>query len=194
MPPLHFTQNYADPAIVQVGPTIYGAGYSKIPHVTDELKSGRLDLGRTFENDWFSGASVGMNFSDRTKDKFQPEGSLQTIGGGYHQIAADSLLSPTNLSYAGAGSALAWDVKEVLSAYYQPIVYGTPTTPGFDYLIGKNWKVTEKVTTGIVRTDLNRELSSSVTLKGNIGVQLVRTDQSSDSFYKDDATGQVLPR
>ena len=38
-------QNYADPATVQVGPTIYGAGYSKIPAVTDELKSGRLDLG-----------------------------------------------------------------------------------------------------------------------------------------------------
>ena len=193
MPQLSFLRNYADPSIVQVGPTIYGAGYSKIPQVTDELKSGRLDLGRTLENGWFSGAAVGINFSDRTKDKFQPEGGLQTIGGGYHQIGADSLLSPTNLSYAGAGNVLAWDVKRVLNAYYQPIVYGTPTTPGFDYLIGKNWTVEEKVGTAFARTDLDHEISSSVSLKGNLGLQFVRTDQSSQAFYKDNSTNQVLP-
>jgi iron complex outermembrane recepter protein len=192
MPQLSFLQNYADPAIVQVGPTIYGAGYSKIPHVTDELKSGRLDLGRTLENGWFSGAAIGINFSDRTKDKFQPEGGLQTIGGGYHQIAEDSLLSPTNLGYAGAGNVLAWDVKEVLSAYYQPIVYGTPTTPGFDYLIGKNWTVEEEVGTAFVRGDLVHELSSSVSLKGNLGIQFVRTDQSSQAFYKENSTVQPI--
>jgi iron complex outermembrane receptor protein len=192
MPRLSFLQNYADPAIVQVGPTIYGAGYSKIPHVTDELKSGRLDLGRTLENGWFSGASAGINFSDRTKDKFQPEGNLQTIGGGYHQIGADSLLSATNLGYAGAGHALAWDVKEVLSAYYQPIVYGTPTTPGFDYLIGKNWTVEEKVGTAFVAGDLDHELTSSVSLKGNLGIQFVRTDQSSQAFYKENSTIQPI--
>jgi iron complex outermembrane recepter protein len=193
MPQLSFLQNYADPAIVQVGPTIYGAGYSKIPKVTDELKSGRLDLGRTLENGWFSGAAIGINFSDRTKDKFQPEGNLSTIGGGYHQIASDSLLSPTNLGYAGAGNVLAWDVKEVLSAYYQPIVYGTPTTPGFDYLIGKNWTVEEKVGTAFVAGNLDHEISSSLSLKGNLGIQFVRTDQSSQAFYKDNSTNQVLP-
>ena len=193
MPQLSFLQNYADPNIVQVGPTIYGAGYSKIPNVTDELKSGRLDLGLTLENGWFSGAAFGVNFSDRTKDKFQPEGGLSTIGGGYHQIAADSLLSPTNLGYAGAGNVLAWDVKEVLSAYYQPIVYGTPTTPGFDYLIGKNWTVDEEVGTAFVAGNLDHEISSSVSLKGNLGIQFVQTDQSSRAFYKDNATNQVLP-
>ena len=81
----------------------------------------------------------------------------------------------------------------MLSAYYNPIVYGTPTTPGFDYLIGKNWTVTEKVRTGFVRGNLDHELSSSVTLRGNVGVQYVYTDQSSDATYKDDATGVVLP-
>src|SRR5262249_53943011 len=142
---------------------------------------------------WLSDVAVGVNYADRTKDKVQPEAGLNTIGGGYFQIGQGSLLSSTNLSYAHAGRILAGDVPSVLANYYQPIVYGEPTTPGFDYLIGKNWSVTEKVTTGFVRADLNHELSSSVTLKGNIGVQLVRTDQSSDSFYKDDASGQVLP-
>jgi iron complex outermembrane recepter protein len=193
MPTLTFGQNYADPAIVQVGPTIYGAGYSKIPHVTDELKSGRVDLGLALENGWLSNVATGINYADRTKDKFQPEGNLNTIGNGYFQIAPENLLTPTNVNYAGAGAALAWDVPKVLAAYYQPVVYGTPTTPGFDYLIGKNWTVQEKVGTAFVKGGLDHEISSSVTLKGNVGVQVVRTDQSSQAFYKDNSINQVLP-
>lgn len=193
MPSLTFGRNYADPANIQVGPTIYGAGYSKIPRVTDELTSARIDIARSFDG-WLSEVVVGVNYADREKDKFQPEGGLSTIGGGYFQIGSEHLLAPTNLSYANAGSALAWDVPGVLGAYYEPIVYGTPTTPGFDYLIGKNWNVTEKVTTAFVKSNLNHELSSSVTLRGNVGVQFVETDQSSDAFFKDNAdNGAVKP-
>ena len=191
MPQLHFNNNYADPALVQVGPTIYGAGYSKIPRITDELTSGRLDVGYQLNRFWMSDLVFGVNYADREKDKNQPEGGLNTIGGGYFQIAPEHLEGPTNLSYAGAGNALAWDVPEVLGAYYQPIVYGSPTTPGFDYLIGKNWNVTEKVTTGFVRGSLDHELSSSVTLRGNVGVQLVNTDQNSTATQK--VNGVVEP-
>ncbi|HZF16376.1 MAG TPA: TonB-dependent receptor [Steroidobacteraceae bacterium] len=192
MPQLSFSNDYGDPALVQVGPTIYGAGYSKIPHVTDELKSARIDAGRTLGG-WFSDFSFGANYSDRTKDKNQPEGNLSTIGNGYFQVAGDSLLPPTDLSYAGAGSALAWNVPAVLAAYYNPIIYGTPTTPGFDYLIGKNWSVDEKVTTGYLNANLDHEISSSVALKGNVGVQVVWTDQSSTAFQKNNVTGTVDP-
>ncbi|HEX4971822.1 MAG TPA: TonB-dependent receptor, partial [Steroidobacteraceae bacterium] len=191
MPRLSFTRNYADAAAVQVGPTIYGAGYSKIPRITDELTSGRFDVGYQLNRFWMSDLVFGVNYADREKDKDQPEGGLNTIGGGYFQIAPEHLEGPTNLSYAGAGNALAWDVSEVLAAYYQPIVYGTETTPGFDYLIGKNWNVTEKVTTGFVRGSLDHELSSSVTLRGNIGVQLVNTDQNSTATQK--VNGVVEP-
>jgi TonB-dependent receptor len=184
MPRLHFNNNYADPSLVQVGPTIYGAGYSKIPRITDELTSGRIDVSYQFNRLWMSDLVFGVNYADREKDKFQPEGNLNTIGGGYFQIAPEFLESPTNLGYAGAGQALAWNVPGVLANYYQPIVYGSPTTPGFDYLIGKNWNVTEKVTTGFVRGSLDHELSSSVTLRGNVGVQLVNTDQQSHATQK----------
>ncbi|HVF16504.1 MAG TPA: TonB-dependent receptor, partial [Steroidobacteraceae bacterium] len=183
MPTLRFNNNYADPTRVQVGPTIYGSGYSKIPRVTDELSSIRLDVARSLGG-WFSDGIAGINYSDREKDKFQPEGSIQTIGGGYRQLSGDQLIAPMNLNYAGAGRALAWNVPAALSAHYQPIVYGTPTTPGFDYLIGKNWTVEEKVTTGFVKANLNHELSSALTLKGNIGVQYVQTDQSSGAFSR----------
>lgn len=181
MPTLNFNLNYADPNNVRLGPTIYGAGYSKIPHIEDELKSARLDVVRELGG-WLSKVAVGANYADRTKDKFQPEGNLSTIGGGYYQVGTEHLLSPTNLGYANAGRALAWDVMGVLRSYYNPIVYGTPDQPNFAYLVGKNWAVSEEVTTGYVKGELDHELSSSVTLRGNIGVQVVQTDQSSDAL------------
>jgi iron complex outermembrane receptor protein len=193
MPRLNFNRNYADPATVQVGPTIYGAGYSKIPRITDELTSGRIDVGYQFNRWWMSDVLFGVNYADREKDKNQPEANLNTLGNGYFQIAGDHLESPTNLSYAGAGSALAWDVPEVLGAYYQPIVYGSPEDPNFSYLIGKNWNVKEKVTTAFLRGNLDHELSSTVTLRGNVGVQFVNTDQEASALQRDSANGTTLP-
>ena len=180
MPTLSFLLDYADPANVQVGPTIYGAGYTKAPKVTDELKSFRLDAKRDAYLGWFDSTSFGVNYSDRTKDKISPESGLSTIGGGYHQIADQYLLTPTNLGYAGAGQALAWNVPDVLSTYYDPITYGNPVT--LPYLAPKYWNVFEKVWTGYIRGDLNHQISDSVTLKGNLGVQVIRTDQSSTSW------------
>jgi TonB-dependent receptor len=180
MPSLSFGLDYTDPALVQVGPTIYGAGYSKAPEVEDELTSLRLDATRVGDYGWFDGYTFGANFTKRTKDKISPESGLGTIGGGYYAIGADQLLQPMNLAYADAGQALAWNVRGVLAEYYNPVVYGDPET--LPYLAGKYWSVEEEVTTGFVRGSLSHEISETVTLKGNIGIQLIRTDQSSSSF------------
>jgi len=180
MPSLSFLLDYTNPATVLVGPTIYGAGYTKKPSIEDELTSFRVDLARAADWGWFSGTTFGVNYSDRTKDKISPESGLGTIGGGAVQVASDLLLQPTNLSYADAGQALAVDVYGVLAQYFNPIVYGDPTT--LQYLAGKYWSVDEKVWTGILRGELDRELSSGVTLKGNIGFQVIDTEQSSSSF------------
>jgi len=85
-----------------------------------------------------------------------------------------------NLNYADAGQALAWNVKGVLNQYFQPLVYGDPNS--LPYLAPKYWTVEEKVWTGFVRGDLNHDISDSVTLKGNVGLQIIHTDQSSSSF------------
>jgi TonB-dependent receptor len=197
MPRLHFNNNYADPSLVQVGPTIYGAGYSKIPRITDELTSGRIDVGYQFNRLWMSDLVFGVNYADREKDKFQPEGGLNTIGGGYFQIDPAFLESPTNLGYAGAGQALAWNVPAVLANYYEPIHYNVAGTPGQEFLIGKNWNVQEKVTTGFVRGSLDHELSSTVTLRGNVGLQLVHTDQTARALQSEivDSSGtrEIFP-
>jgi len=190
MPSITFQRNYTDASLVQLGPTIYGTGYVKKPHIQDELKSARIDVARELTG-WFDSVALGVNYADRSKDKKSPESGLSTIAGGFTPIASQYLLSPTNLSYAGAPSVLAWDVPAVMAAYYNPIVYGDPTT--LSYLIGKWWTVKEKLTTSYIRGDLNHVLSSSVTLKGNVGLQVIGTDQSSNSFFHNSATNAVTP-
>jgi TonB-dependent receptor len=185
MSSLTFGLDYADPTKVQVGPTIYGAGYSKKPEVTDDLTSLRVDAVREAELWWFTTTSFGLNYSDRKKDKKGPEAGLGTIDNKYYQIADNALLSPTNLNYADAGKALAWQVKTVLRDYYNPIVYGNPET--LPYLAPKYWDVEEEVWTGYVRGDLDHVISDGVTLKGNIGLQVIYSDQSSGSYQVDNA-------
>jgi TonB-dependent receptor len=191
MPSATFTKNYADPTEIAFGPTIYGAGYVKKPHVQDELKSARVDVSHTGYG-WFDQFSAGLNYSDRTKNKSSPEQGLQTLASGSVFIAPQYLYGPTYLGYAGAPNALAWSVPGVLNAYYKPFDNTYCDPQHCSYLVGKWWTVTEKVATASLRGTLNHELSSSVTLKGNVGLQFIRTDQSSDSFFINDANGGAV--
>jgi len=191
MPLLSFDGNYTDPAQILVGPTIYGSGYTKKPHIEDELTSFRLDALRNADMGWFVGTAFGINYSDRSKDKSSPESALSTIGGGAYQIADQFLLNPTNLSYTGSGEALALNVYGVLAEYFNPIVYGDPTT--LTYLAGKFWGVKEETWTAYVRGDLSHEVSDTVTMTGNVGLQIIGTDQSSTSFFIANGGQGVLP-
>jgi iron complex outermembrane receptor protein len=179
-PSLIPTRDHADPTQVQIGPTIYGGGYTKAPEVEDELTSYRVDATREAELWWFDAVSFGANYADRTKDKISPETALSTIGGQFYQIDDQFLLKPVNLNYADAGHSLAWRVRGVLGQYYNPIVYGNPTT--LTYLAGKYWSVEEEVWTGFLRGSLSHDISDTVTLRGNVGLQVIGTDQNSSSF------------
>ncbi len=180
--------SYNNPAQVQVGPTIYGAGYSRFPHVVDALKSFRLE-GSHDAGDWFRDVVAGVNYDDRTKDKRQPETSLSTNGNQYYQVTPNLLLPPANLGFSGTPSPLAWNVPGVLAADFQPVV----PTSNAGFLVGKNWEVFEKLTTLYLKGDLNHQLSSSVTLKGNVGLQLVHTEQSSSSTFFNEVTNAPSP-
>nr|WP_241520886.1 TonB-dependent receptor [Steroidobacter cummioxidans] len=81
----------------------------------------------------------------------------------------------------------------VVGAYYEPITYGDATTPGFEYLIGKNWRVDEEVSTAYVRSDIVQHLSATTTLRGNLGVQVVSTDQSSSALRRNAARNVIEP-
>jgi iron complex outermembrane receptor protein len=199
MPSMSFLRDYTDPTQVLVGPTIYGSGYTKKPRTEDELTSFRLDATRTADLWWFQGIAFGANYSDRSKDKESPESALSTIGSTStnavaYQIDPQFLLPNMNLNYADAGKALALNVNGVLREYFQPVVFGSPVvgTSQAANIVGKFWTVEEKVTTAYLRGDLNHDVSDSVTLKGNVGLQVLYTEQSSDAFRVDTGAGNII--
>ena len=187
MPSLSFPLDYTDPTEVLIGPSIYGGGYTKRPSMEDELTSFRLDAIREAEAWWFAGIAFGVNYSERTKDKVSHETALSTIGGLEYQVADEFLLRPTDLSYADAPSTLAINVPRVLAEYFNPVVHETPDTRPF--IAGKFWGVEEEVWTAYVRGDLSHEISDTVTLAGNVGIQLISTDQAPRLFVENGDPG-----
>lgn len=187
-PTFTLQNSYTNPSEVLVGPTIYGGGYSRFPHVVDQLKAFRLQATRLLDGP-FSDVMVGANYDDRTKDKHQPETGLNTLGNTFDQIPSNLLLAPANLSFSGTPGSLAWNVPGVLANYFQPI---NPSSNG-GFLVAKNWEVFEKISTLFLKGDLNHPLSDNVTLRGNVGLQVVHTQQSSSSKFFNEQTGEADP-
>ena len=127
----------------------------------------------------FSSFDFGVNYADRSKSKRQPEGSINLVG---TPVAVPGSLQYGNadLGFAGAGSIPTWNVPGMVSQFmsFQP-------SEDLTYLIPKAWTVNEKVVTSFAKANIETELSPTVSLRGNIGVQMQNTKQSSDSRYLD---------
>ena len=181
-PTLSAGLDYSDPTKLFLGPTIYGQGYGKKPHVEDKLSA--FKLGATMPapsvlSSVFSDVEVGVNYSDREKKKRQPEGNLTAQG--TPNISSDLLYSPVNLGFAGGGTIPTWNVPAVVAKYFDPFA---PSETAASYLVQKAWNVTEKVTTGFLKANIDSQVGG-LGLRGNFGVQVVHTDQSSASHYWD---------
>jgi TonB-dependent receptor len=183
-------RDYSNANSLYVRNTIYGSGYGKTPSVEDELKGFKLvaniQSSGALEK-MFSSFDVGANYSDRTKNKHQPEGNIN-LKGAPTTISSDLFYQSANLGFAGAGTIPTWNVPAVVDKY---MVFAPTDTQG--YLIAKTWEVSEKITTAFAKANIETELGSDVSLRGNVGVQVQRTDQSSASRWYDNTTGAIKP-
>jgi len=148
-------------------------GRSQFPVVADELKSARLSLSREFES-MFSSFEVGANYSDRTKDMNRTEVYYLLKNGRTPVVLPSSeLISPTSLRFGGIpGSLLSFDFGSVLGTYYDV------DPAALDQAPGRIWDVNEKVTTGYAKLGLR--FDTHFPIHGNLGVQVVRADQTSN--------------
>jgi len=172
-------RNYNDPSNLYIRGTIYGSGYGKVPHVDDELKSVRFSANFPIDRFAFSSIDTGINYSDRTKNKSQPEADI-LLKGSPTTIASDLQYNTVNLGFAGAGIIPAWNVPGVVDRY---MTFNPTTNAG--YLVAKTWEVNEKITTAYIKGNLEADMYQGMTLRGNIGVQIQRTEQSSDASLYD---------
>ncbi|GAB3056790.1 TonB-dependent receptor [Stenotrophomonas tumulicola] len=185
--------DYSNPDTLFLTNTIYGSGYGKVPVVEDRLKGARLAATLPVPeamSSWFSDVDVGVNYADRRKQKSQAEGNILLGAQGDANIASDLQRDRVNLGFAGIGYIPAWNVPAAVGRYME----FNPVTD-LDYLIPKSWTVQEKTTTAWLRANINTDIGV-VGVRGNIGVQMQHTDQSSQSSYFDSSrpAGQnVLP-
>lgn len=169
--------NYADPQTYKLmDPGNWGHdGTWKKPKMSDELKSLRLEAKRNLDG-LFSSASVGVTYSSREKVREMNEFNTNLKNGRAPVLVPSNLVQrPTSLSFGGIPGVLAMDVMGALNSLYNVV----PTAQ--DQIINRNYEVVEKVTAAYAKLSIDTELGA-VPVHGNLGVQMVHTDQSSHGY------------
>jgi iron complex outermembrane receptor protein len=168
------------------GQTVPQAGYSKGPTVTDKLSALRFDFRKDLGDagmGWFTDVQFGLNYSKRTKDRTTDEGLIvSSANGGYDRIPYPGGYVVSNIGGTGI-NALTFDPQDGLWPG------ATLLRKYNDDILSKTWSVAEKLTTAYAKLNIDTTLVQ-VPVSGNVGVQLVNTDQSS-AGYRSNATSDV---
>lgn len=155
------------------------AGAVRTPHIEDEIKSVRFSLERNLDG-IFSSFNIGVNHTQRDKLVQKNESRLlmaqDANGNNIRNIPSASLLTPFDMSWAGIGQLIRFDVPSLVSS-------GAATLqPGrFTAKVDNDSGVHEKVTTIYGMLNLDTEVGG-IPLRGNMGAQFVHTQQHSTGF------------
>jgi iron complex outermembrane recepter protein len=178
--------SYADPSDIALtdvmgwggGPAAAQAGYIKLPHVEDELKSVRLSGRKELDgSSWFTGIDFGVNYADRNKNREFIEGQLRVKGG--DPFGTIAMPGGSTVMAGDSGIAIAvFDPVANLNSVYDIASKAHPD------IYNKDWTVKEKLSTLYFKADVDTELFG-VPVRGNVGLQYVHTDQSSTAFVVD---------
>jgi iron complex outermembrane recepter protein len=179
--------NYADPSVfvltdaqgwggnaVQTGSPLVQAGFLNRPSFKDELKSLRADIEGDFADSAFRSWEAGVNFGSRKKTSAYTSFFLRLPNNATSlAVPTAALLKDTvSLDFLGIPKMLTYDPLYVYNNVYVP---QADIRPGS---IVRDYSVKEDVLTGYVQANLDTVLGA-LPVKGNIGVQVVRTKQSS---------------
>lgn len=187
------TIDYADPSqIFLTDPNGWGsAGFIKEPQTDDELKAIRLTAKRELNGDFFSAFEAGVNFSQREKSKDSIEHFVDLAGGNNQAIPVPGqfLLEPTALEFLGIPGSISFDPVALLNG---TDIYELRALRNSDVL-QKAWTVEEDVVTYHVQLDIGAQLAQRP-LTGNVGVQFVQSEQSSDGFVATNSGAEGVTR
>jgi iron complex outermembrane recepter protein len=190
--------NYADPNLIKLGGAFSWGdpmgpssqdGFINKPEIEDELKSLRLSAEYLFDDGAVKSVEFGVNRAERDKSK-RDRGFYLTLKDYPNMLTVPEkyLLSPTSLGFFGIGDMLSYDSL----AFYNDGNYTETNADSVD--LGRttnSWDVYEEVTTAFVKANLETEVFG-LPMTGNVGLQAVYTDQSSDGTVASKDTGTVV--
>lgn len=207
------TPDYTDPNIIRLaGPQPWGGsiaqrvgghpnaqdGFVNRPIFDEELNTLRLSATGDLDVSIIDSVEFGANYSDRTKEKvntgfyliapgFVQGDSVPTSEQGDIAVPEQYRVGIADLSFAGLGQMLAYDGVGL----YEDGVYEAINAAGFETdRLGDTYSVSEEVSTLYAMANFETGI-----LTGNVGLQVVHTDQSSTGFSTvsraDEETGLV---
>ena len=163
-------------------------GYDKTISTDDKIQAIRLSAQRDLEG-WFSRINFGVNLTERDKTKGATESFLRVTGRTNDNPGAALPAGATSLGLPGTGlTTVSFDPAAALNSAYR-----------FDSnvngdILRKGWTVNEKITTLFAKADVDAQLGS-IPVRGNVGLQIVGSDQSSTAPVVDNTNqGQFTTR
>ena len=190
-PSLSPSVNLADPSRVGfTDPGGYGRnGRQEFDAQTDTIRAVRFEVSHPLG--WiFSDFVLGANYSERVKRKtadvfyawLNGNGSSSTSTPPYDQNFFAPITGfvgqPTRLGYGGIPGILYYNVADALQNQF----YLTEANGTGDW--SRNYSITERVPVGYVKLNIDTSVGN-VPVTGNVGVQVVHTNQSSQALQTD---------
>ena len=161
--------------------------------VNDELKALRLSAKRDLNLGPIHRFEGGVNYVDRSKDTYRTQTIFALKNGvscvnGTDQCAtipASILQAPADLGFVGVPSLVSFDMADALaSGVYNSGPVNVSSAPG------RIWGVSEKVTT--LYGQFGLEFQAGVPWRGNLGLQVVRTQQRSTGVAWDSVASKAV--
>ena len=186
--------DYSDPNLILLtsaqgwGGGVYPAGieggqdgFINSPTTVDELTSARVDFERVIDGGPFSRFAFGFNLTSRDKELDLERYYLSLAANRADPLHNTSvpvpsqfLLAPTDLTYLGLGPMISYDPFALVDSGIYDLL-----APQDDNLLAFGWAVSEEVFTSYWMADIDSTMFG-LPLTGNMGFQVVHTEQSSD--------------
>jgi len=178
--------NFADPTNVSLtDPQGWNqVGFNNVPDVTDSIKALRAELQGDLGNGFFKSWVAGANYSDENKVSaysgyyicLPGPASVGGCGNDNAQVTSvaipQSIIDGTVTPYGVTGTQL----LAVNPIAAQNLLRIAPQSLASDS--ARDWTVREHVLTGYAQANFD-QIAGDVKIRGNIGVQVVNTNQSS---------------
>lgn len=194
--------DYSDANLIQLtSPQGWGGGavpggqdgFINNPSIVDELEALRVEAKRELSGA-FRSFDIGANYTTRDKD-FSPDrfflGLVDNANATNNDVSvpipAGALLRPTRLGFLGIPGMVSYNPIALLNSG----IYNFVPAADAD-VFSRQWKVGEDVLTGYIKLNLGAEVGSSE-LTGNVGVQMVQTDQTSNGTAAINPDGSAPP-
>jgi iron complex outermembrane receptor protein len=162
------------------------SGFVGHPDIDDEIQAIRLSADRKIGG-FIEDVRFGVNYAERVKSKDNFQSILYLPGNVSHApVPTEFRTGVADTTFFGSPfGMISYDAIGLYnSGFWDPIdAYDDPNpavgSGDRQSSVTNDWRVTEKLTTAFVKFGINTQIGD-LPLRGNIGVQSITTDQSSD--------------